>query len=133
MNVWNWLRAALAAVGAALGYVYGPMDALLITLIVCVCVDYVTGVIRGAVTHTLDSSIGWKGLLKKVAIFMLVAIGCVIDRLLNINGAIREAIIIFYIANEGISVLENLGQIGVPFPSFLRKWLIKLKEKDEIE
>lgn len=134
MNVWTWLKSALAAAGAAIGYLYGPMDALLISLIVCVCVDYATGVIRGAVTHTLDSGIGWKGLLKKVAIFMLVAVGSVVDRLLNINGAVREAVILFYIANEGISILENLGQIGVPFPSFLRKWLVKLKDdKDDTD
>lgn len=132
MNVWTWLKAALATVGAVLGYLYGPMDALLITLIVCVCVDYATGVIRGAVTRTLDSGIGWKGLLKKVAIFMLVAVGSVVDKLLAINGAVREAVILFYIANEGISILENLGQIGVPFPTFLRKWLVKLKDdKDD--
>ncbi len=128
----DWLKAAAAALGGAAAYLWGPWDALIIALVIFVVLDYITGIAKAAVRSELSSKAGFHGLLKKVAIFVLVAIGTVMDSVIPAaNHAIRSAVIMFYIANEGLSILENAGEIGLPMPEALKAALKKLSEPGE--
>jgi len=126
----TWLKAALATLGGIAAYLWGPWDALLIALVACVVLDYVTGVIKAAVLKELDSAVGFWGILKKLFIFALVALATIIDRAVPAaNQAIRAAVVIFYIANEGLSILENAGEMGLPLPAVLKTALAKMKQE----
>lgn len=134
MNVWNWLKGAAAALGGLAAYLWGAWDAMIQVLVAAVAIDYVTGVVNAALKGELSSAVGFKGLMKKVAIFLLVALGALVDKAAPAaNGAVRAAVIVFYVANEGLSILENIGALGVPLPRVLKGWLEKLKEGAEQE
>ncbi len=123
----EWIKIAAAALGGAAAYLWGPWDAMILALVCVVCMDYCTGIIKAAAAKELDSAVGFRGLLKKVYIFALVALATVVDRMIPAaNHAIRTAVIAFYAANEGISILENAGEIGLPMPEALRAALRKL-------
>lgn len=127
-----WIKGAVAAISGVLAYLWGAWDALIIALIVCVAADYVTGIIKAAVNGELSSGVGWRGLLKKVLIFVLVAVATVVDNLVPAtNGALRTAVIAFYVANEGLSILENAGALGLPMPAKLRNALAKLRDDND--
>lgn len=131
-NVVDALRIAAAGIGGIVTYIWGPWDALIIALVAMVVIDYITGVIKAAVQGKLSSLVGFKGLLKKVAIFLLVAVGVMVDRVIPAtNEAVRSAVIFFYIANEGLSILENAGELGLPLPAALKKSLEKMQDKEE--
>ena len=128
----DWLKVAAAELGGAAAYLFGPWDAMILALVCVVAIDYITGVIKALILKKLDSNVGFRGLLKKVFIFALVALATVIDRMIPAaNQAIRAAVIAFYVANEGISILENAGEIGLPMPGALRTALKKLSETGE--
>lgn len=125
------LRIAAAGIGGIATYIWGPWDALIIALVAMVAIDYITGIIKAAVQGKLSSLVGFKGLLKKVAIFLLVAVGVMVDKIIPAtNEAVRSAVIFFYIANEGLSILENAGELGLPLPAALKKSLEKMKNKE---
>lgn len=134
----NGALAALAAFGSWIANALGGWDASLQVLIALMVADYITGVLVAAVWHkssksssgTLNSVAGFKGLLKKCAILALVWIGVLLD---NATGAnyIRTAVVLFFIGNEGISLLENLGLMGVPYPTFLKKALEALHDQGD--
>lgn len=129
-NMVDVLRIAAAGIGGIATYIWGPWDALIIALVAMVIIDYITGVIKAAVQGKLSSAVGFRGLLKKVAIFLLVAVGVMVDRVIPAtNEAVRSAVIFFYIANEGLSILENAGELGLPLPAALKKSLEKMKDK----
>ena len=124
--------SVLAVLGGAAAYLFGPWDALLAALLLAVCIDYATGVAVAVMQKTLSSEVGWKGLLKKAVILLIVSLATLLDRLLEgSNGAVRAAVCLFYIANEGISVLENTARLGLPVPERMRAALAQLKEKEE--
>jgi len=126
------IRSAAGALGAAAAYIWGPWDAVIAALLAVVALDYVTGVCCAAILKELNSAVGFKGLAKKVFIFVLVGLSALLDRLVPAtNGAIRTAVCMFYIANEGISILENAGRMGLPLPQPLKDALARLKEKEE--
>ena len=128
------IKSIFAALGGFFAYLFGPWDALIIVLVAFVVMDYITGFISAASQGKLDSSVGFKGLAKKVMIFALVAVGSLLDKVIPAaNNAIRAAVCMFYIANEGLSVLENAGALGLPLPKTLKNWLVKLKEIDADE
>ena len=128
----NALAVSLAAVGAWLGLLIGPVDGLLITLIIFAVVDYVTGVVAAIVNKKLSSAVGFKGIAKKVLIFAIVIIANLIDTyVLGGNSVLRTAVIFFYLSNEGISILENAGEIGLPIPRKLKNILAQLRNKSE--
>lgn len=103
--------------GVITGFLFGEWDGVIIALISFIVIDYITGVINGAVNHKLSSKRGFEGLLKKVVILIVVAVGHLIDTYMLGGGAVvRNAAIFFYISNEGISILENIVEIGVPVP-----------------
>lgn len=130
-NMVDVLRIAAAGIGGIATYIWGPWDALIIALVAMVAIDYITGIIKAAMQGKLSSLVGFKGLLKKVAIFLLVAVGVMVDKIIPAtNEALRNAVIFFYIANEGLSILENAGELGLPLPAALKKSLEKMKDKE---
>lgn len=128
-DILNFIKVVFTAIGGYLGYLLGGHDSFLYALIAFIVIDYITGVMLAIIKKKLSSSIGFKGIFKKVMIFMMVAIGHTIDAYLIKNGgAIRTAVIFFYISNEGISILENSANIGLPIPEKLKEILVQLKE-----
>ncbi len=130
--VYYLTRGIPAALAGALSYLFGPWDAPIAILLCVVCLDYITGVINAAIHKTVSSAVGFSGLLKKVLIFVLVALAALLDKLVPAtNGAVRTAVCMFYIANEGLSILENAGSMGLPLPRALKSALEKLKKEEE--
>ena len=130
-KIFACIRGIGTMIGGALTFLYGGMDQLLITLICFICIDYVTGVLCGISKHELSSDIGFKGIARKVIILMLVAIGHLGDKALGLSGTLRDMVIIFYLANEGLSIVENACTLGLPVPKKLKAVLQQLKEKAE--
>lgn len=129
-KVWNVLSGIFAAIGLWLGLFIGPVNGLLIALIVFVITDYVTGFASAIVRKELSSSVGFKGLARKVLIFLIVGIGNVLDvYVLGANAVLRTAVILFYMCNEGLSIIENAGEIGLPIPKKLKDVLAQLRKK----
>ncbi len=128
----NIMQVAFAAVGGWLGYFLGGCDGLIYALVIFVAADYITGVMYAAVNRRLSSEIGFKGICKKVLIFILVGIANILDEYIIGNGSIiRTAAIFFYLSNEGISVLENAAKLGLPVPEKLRAALHQLNDDTE--
>ena len=129
-KLWNVLSAIFATIGLWLGLFIGPVNGLLIALIVFVITDYITGFASAIVRKELSSSVGFKGLARKVLIFLIVGIANVLDvYVLGANAVLRTAVILFYMANEGLSIIENAGEIGLPIPKKLKEVLAQLRKK----
>ena len=126
------LQTISGAICAACGFLWGELDGLLYALVAFMTIDYVTGLVVAWIRKELSSEIGFKGIAKKVFILSLVAVGHILDVHVLGGGAVcRSAVIGFYIANEGISILENAGNIGLPLPKKLIDVLQQLKSKEE--
>lgn len=110
-----------------IAYWLGGVDNILICLIAMIVIDYLTGVLQAITTKTVDSNIGFRGIVKKVFILAIVALAFIIETATGGTVAIREIVIMFFIANEAISLLENAGKIGLPFPEKLTEILKQLK------
>ena len=131
-EIWTWIQLLLAAIGGWLGWFLGGADGFLYALIVFVAIDYITGVMCAIVDHKLSSEVGFKGICKKVLIFMMVGIGNIIDvQVLGQAGVLRTAVIFFYLSNEGVSMLENAGHLGLPIPAKLKDILVQLHNRSE--
>ena len=127
-DIWTWVQLAFSAIGGFLGYFLGGMDGFLYALIAFVVIDYITGLMVAAIPKKVSSEVGFKGICKKVLIFILVGVANIVDKQIIGNGsAIRTAVIFFYLSNEGISILENTALIGLPVPQKLRDVLEQLK------
>lgn len=124
----NIIKIVFSSIVSALSFALGGFDATLQSLIIVIIIDYITGIIKSYKNKELSSKIGVFGIIKKVCFLFLVAIGVVVDRVTNANGLIRNFVIYYLIANEGLSILENLGNIGVPIPDPLKKALQQLKK-----
>lgn len=132
-ELWHSIQAIITTIGGWLGYYLGGVDGLLLALLLFVVVDYITGVMCAIVDHRLSSAIGYKGIFKKVSIFILVGVATVLDQQVLGNGnMIRAAIIFFYLSNEGISLFENAAHLGLPIPEKLAQVLHQMKEREEI-
>lgn len=128
---WNIIQVAIAAAGGWLGYFLGGCDGLIYALAIFVAADYITGVMCAVVNKRLSSEIWFKGICKKLLIFILVGIAHILDeRIIGDGSIIRTAAVFFYISNEGISVLENAAALGLPVPEKLASVLRQLKEED---
>lgn len=131
---WNAVQFVFTAVGGWLGYFLGGCDGLLYALIAFVAIDYITGVMCAINDKTLSSEIGFKGICRKVLIFLLVGIANILD--LNVIGTgsvLRTAVIFFYISNEGVSLLENASHLGLPVPQKIKAVLEQLHDRAEDE
>ena len=126
------IQAVFTMVGGWLGYFLGGCDGLLFALVVFVAMDYITGVMCAAADQKLSSEIGFKGICRKVLIFMMAGIANVLDVQIIGNGSVlRTAVIFFYLSNEGVSLLENAGHLGLPIPSRLKAVLEQLHDRSE--
>lgn len=126
------IQTISAAVCAVCGFLWGQLDGLLYALVAFMILDYISGLIVAYIRKELSSEIGFIGIAKKVFIMALVAVGHILDVNVLGGGAVcRSAVIGFYLANEGISILENAGNIGLPLPKKLIEVLKQLKDKEE--
>lgn len=123
------LQLVFAAMGGYIGWFLGGFDGFLYALVAFVVIDYITGVMVAAIEKKLSSNIGFKGISRKVLIFMLAGIGHTIDfYIIEKGSAVRTAVIFFYLSNEGLSILENAALAGLPIPEKLKEVLLGLKE-----
>ena len=128
----TWFKGAVAVGSTILTYIFGGWDISLIVLAGFLVIDFITGWLCAIKNKTLSSNIGFKGLAKKFVIVLIVAV--LLDRLMN-DGAwiFRTLVCYFYIANEGLSILENSARLGVPIPEKIRDVLLQIKGKNENE
>lgn len=127
-NVYDFLHYFFVGSASSIACLLGTFDTTLEILITFIIIDYITGVMRGYVTKTLSSKIGSRGLVKKGSIFLVLIMAVSLDKLLGDKTLLRTMVAYFYIFNEGISLLENLSQIGVPIPSKLKEALTKVND-----
>ena len=124
------IRLLFTIFGSCLGFFLGDLDIFIYTLLCFVICDYLSGIIRAGFERKLSSKVGFRGIFKKIMIFIIVGIANLCDKNLIQNEAmIRSAIIFFYIANEGLSILENSLTIGIPIPEKLKILLEQFKEE----
>ena len=129
---WNTIQLVFAAVGGWLGYFLGGCDGLLYALIAFVAIDYITGVMCAISDKALSSEVGFRGICRKVLIFLLVGIGNIIDvQVLASPGVLRTAVIFFYLSNEGVSLLENAAHLGLPVPDAIKTVLEQLHDRSD--
>ena len=130
-TVWNTIQMAFTALGGFLGWFLGGVDGFLYALIAFTVIDYITGVMCAITDKKLSSSVGFKGICRKVLIFALVGLANILDvNILGQGSILRTAVIFFYLSNEGVSMLENCAYIGLPIPDKLRDVLAQLHERD---
>ena len=131
---WNGIQLVFAIIGGWLGWFLGECDGLMYALIAFVIADYVTGVMCAVSDKRLSSEVGFKGICRKVLIFVLVGMANILDmHVIGTGCVLRTAVLFFYISNEGVSVLENAGHLGLPIPERLLNVLEQLHEDAEQE
>ena len=136
----DYFCTAVGVIGGAIASLYGGWDAALQTLIIFMAVDYITGLIVAGVFHAspksqngaLESRAGWKGLIRKGETLLIVLVACRLDAVMA-TSFVRDAVIIGFIANETISIIENAGLMGLPIPAALTKAVDILKQRSETE
>ena len=129
---WNVIQMVFAAVGGWLGYYLGGCDGLLLALVAFAAADYLTGVMCAVSDRKLSSNVGFKGICRKVLIFLLVGIANILDVHVSGTGSVlRTAVIFFYISNEGVSLMENAAHLGLPVPGKIKAVLEQLHDRAE--
>lgn len=129
---WNLCQFLFTAARGWLGYFLGGCDGLLLALVLFAVADYITGVMCAVADKKLSSEVGFKGICRKVIIFMLVGVAHVIDvNVIATGSVLRTAVIFFYLSNEGVSLLENAGHLGLPIPEKLKIVLEQLHDRSE--
>ena len=129
-QIWSGIQIAFTAFGGFLGWFLGGFDGFLYALIAFAVIDYITGVMCAITDKKLSSSVGFKGICRKVLIFTLVGVGNIVDvYVLGQGGVLRTAIIFFYLSNEGVSIMENTAHLGLPIPAKLKEVLEQLHER----
>lgn len=133
-DFWNVIQLIFSALGGWLGYFLGGCDGLLYTLLAFTAMDYITGIMCAVNDHTLSSEVGFRGICRKVLIFMLVGIANILDAdIIGTGSVLRTAVIFFYISNEGVSLLENATHLGLPVPEKIKTVLEQLHDRAEKE
>lgn len=133
-DFWNVIQLIFSALGGWLGYFLGGCDGLLYTLLAFTAMDYITGIMCAVNDHTLSSEVGFRGICRKVLIFMLVGIANILDAdIIGTGSVLRTAVIFFYISNEGVSLLENAAHLGLPVPEKIKAVLEQIYNRAESE
>lgn len=133
-SIWTGIQIAFSAIGGFIGWLLGGFDGFLYALIAFAVIDYITGVMCAISDKRLSSEVGFKGICRKVLIFVLVGIGNLVDvYVLGEAGVLRTAVIFFYLSNEGVSLLENSAHLGLPIPQTLKSVLEQLHNRNEKE
>ena len=126
-DVWNWIQGVIAIAGGFFGWFLGGLDGFLYALIAFVVIDYLTGIMCAIVDKKLSSDVGFKGLFRKILIFVMVGVGHLVDtQVIGDGSVLRTAVIFFYLSNEGVSLLENAAHLGLPIPQKLKDVLAQL-------
>lgn len=129
---WNMIQLMFTAVGGWLGWFLGGCDGLLYALIAFVAIDYITGVMCAINDHSLSSEVGFRGICRKVLIFLLVGIANILDvNVIGTGSVLRTAVIFFYISNESVSLMENAAHLGLPVPEKIKVVLEQLHDRAE--
>ena len=129
---WNIIQLIFSGIGGWLGYFLGGCDGLLYALLAFVVIDYITGIMCAIADNSLSSEVGFKGICRKILIFLLVGIAHILDvHVIGSGGVLRTAIIFFYISNEGVSLLENSAHLGLPVPEKIKVVLEQLHDRSE--
>ena len=130
--IWMKIQMAITVIGGWLGYFLGGLDGLMIALIIFMMLDYITGLMCAVADKKLSSTVGFKGICKKVLILMLVGVANVMDvHVVGTGSALRGAVIAFYLSNEGLSLLENAAHIGLPIPDRMKNVLAQLHDRED--
>lgn len=133
-DFWNVIQLIFSALGGWLGHFLGGCDGLLYTLLAFTAMDYITGIMCAVNDHTLSSEVGFRGICRKVLIFMLVGIANILDAdVVGTGSVLRTAVIFFYISNEGVSLLENAAHLGLPVPEKIKMVLEQLHDRAKKE
>lgn len=127
-KMFNSISIAFGVIGGLIVSFLGGWDGLAITLVSFIVLDWITGLLKAIYNKNLSSYTGFKGIIKKVVILIVVGVAVLLEKNMGIP-AIREIVMMFFIANEGISLLENVSQMGIPFPEKLKDILIQLRKK----
>ena len=131
-SIWVSIQLAFSALGGFLGWYLGGVDGFLYALIAFVLVDYITGVMCAIADKKLSSEVGFKGICRKVLIFLLVGIANIVDvQVIGTGSVLRTAVIFFYLSNEGVSLLENAAHLGLPVPEKMKDILAQLHDRAE--
>lgn len=128
----KYLKLFLGGLNSVVGYLLGGLDAMLICLFTFMILDYVTGIIKAFKNKKLSSETGFYGILKKITILVVIMVAVQVDTALQLNDVMRYLAIGFYIANEGLSILENAGEIGIPLPEKLKESLESLRSDENV-
>ncbi len=123
----------IASIVGLFGWFFGGIDGYIKVLIACTTVDYVTGVLKAGKEGKISSSVAFWGIARKIVMFFFVGIAHIIDEMLGGNAGFRTVVILFYVGNEGISIVENADKLGVPIPKFLRGRFLKFMEGEAEE
>ena len=126
-NIINFITSTLLT---TVVYFLGGLDIALKTLLIFILLDYVTGVCKSIVKKKVNSIVGIKGIIKKIGYLIIVALSVQLDIITGGTGALRTLVIYFFVANEGISILENWGSIGLPLPKIIMETLEQLKKEN---
>ena len=125
------ISSVLACIGTTFIYLIGGMDIAITCLLIAIALDYISGLIKAYECKALSSKIGFRGILKKVGVLLVVMLAVLIDRVTGNTGAIRTLVVYYFVANEGLSIIENLAEAGVPIPKSLKKALKSLKKENQ--
>ena len=129
----HFVNNAISVVLTTFIYLVGGIDIAMKSLLIVIVIDYITGVISAIYNKKLNSNIGLKGILKKFSYLIIVSLSVILDRIVGDTGAIRTLVIYFFVANDGISIVENIGKMGVPLPKKLTEVLEQLRNKGDEE
>lgn len=127
----NWFNAVISVTVTTFVWLIGGFDVAIQCLLVAIAIDYISGLIKAYNTKTLSSSIGFRGILKKVGVLIIVMLAVLVDRVTINNGGVRTLVIYYFVANEGLSVLENLAEAGLPIPKTLKNALKVIKKENK--
>lgn len=127
----HFVNNAISVVLTTFVYLVGGIDVAMKSLLIVIVIDYITGVMSAIYNKKLNSTIGLKGILKKFSYLIIVSLSVILDRIVGDTGAIRTLIIYFFVANDGISIVENIGKMGVPLPKKLTEVLEQLRNKGD--
>lgn len=128
----GWLQGLGTVFVLLATWLFGAWDNLIATMITFVILDYATGILGAIVQREISSAIGFKGIVKKIMLFIIIAVAVQLDRQFNTNSALRNSVISFFMANEGLSILENAGKF-LPLPSGLKTMLLQLRNRKDGE
>ena len=131
-KLFNWISIIFGLIGGFFVNLMGGYDTILKALLILIVADYITGLIKGIYMKKLSSEIGFKGILKKFTMLIVVVVSVVMQRLIGNAVAVREIVIMFFICNEALSLLENAA-VMIPIPGALKNILLQLRDKTEID